>query len=181
VARLLSICRTVACRRALYKRRGEWVRPADAPPRQRAPRTSSSRRSGADATRAVCRGPRAQFLPAVRRGGRYRCDALLIESCFHERSAGWSSRQYFVPDTALETAMRLAAHAALESTLVVPSVSKPCWRTLRGNRDLRALGTGRSQHSFVSIHETCEGPWCSDGSLAISGCQSRFAQPDYKI
>jgi cardiolipin synthase len=123
---------------------------------------------GAGANVPQCGGGRAQFLPSGPDQAEDTVHALLIDACFHVRERLLIVTPYFVPDTALETAMRLAAHRGVKIDLVVPAVSNHRLADFARNRALRALGT-----AGVNIHLL---PYMNhakavvfDESLAISG------------
>jgi cardiolipin synthase len=113
-------------------------------------------------------GGRAQFLPSGPDQAEDTVHALLIDACFHARERLLVVTPYFVPDTSLETAMRLAAHRGVKIDLCIPAVSNHRLADFARNRALRALGT-----AGVNIHLL---PYMNhakamvfDESLAISG------------
>ncbi|HEY2634358.1 MAG TPA: phospholipase D-like domain-containing protein [Steroidobacteraceae bacterium] len=123
---------------------------------------------GTGATAPQVAGGRAQYLPSGPDQAEDTVHALLIDACFHARERLLVVTPYFVPDTALETAMRLAAHRGVRIDLVVPAVSNHRLADFARNRALRALGT-----AGVNIHLL---PYMNhakavvfDESLAISG------------
>lgn len=153
----------------------DWVaaggRPAAAGPTTPITATSSGATSsgagpGADATAYA--GGRAQFLPSGPDQAEDTVHALLIDACFHARERLLVVTPYFVPDTGLETAMRLAAHRGVRIDLVVPAVSNHRLADFARNRALRALGTaGVNIHLLpYMIHAKAV---VFDESLAISG------------
>ena len=94
--------------------------------------------------------------------------ALLIDACFHVRERMLAVTPYFVPDSSLETAMRLAARRGVQIDLVIPAVSNHRLADFARNRALRALS-----NAGVRIHLL---PYMMHGkavvfdeSLAISG------------
>jgi cardiolipin synthase len=113
-------------------------------------------------------GGRAQFLPSGPDQAEDTVHALLIDACFHARERLLVVTPYFVPDTSLETAMRLAAHRGVKIDLCIPAVSNHRLADFARNRALRALAT-----AGVNIHLL---PYMNhakamvfDESLAISG------------
>ena len=113
----------------------------------------------------VCR---AQFLPSGPDQAEDTVHALLIDACFHARDRMLAVTPYFVPDAALETAMRLAARRGVRIDLCIPSVSNHRLADFVRNRALRSLS-----HAGVNIHLL---PYMIhakavvfDESLAISG------------
>lgn len=111
---------------------------------------------------------RAQFLPSGPDQAEDTVHALLIDACFHARDRVIAVTPYFVPDAALETAMRLAVRRGVKIDLVLPAVSNHRLADFARNRALRALGNaGVSIHLLPSmIHAKAV---VFDESLAISG------------
>jgi len=123
---------------------------------------------GVDTSAPQRGGGRAQFLPSGPDQAEDTVHALLIDACFHVRERLLIVTPYFVPDTGLETAMRLAARRGVKIDLCIPAVSNHRLADFARNRALRALGT-----AGVSIHLL---PYMNHGkavvfdeSLAISG------------
>ena len=113
-------------------------------------------------------GGRAQFLPSGPDQAEDTVHALLIDACFHVRERMLAVTPYFVPDSGLETAMRLAARRGVKIDLCIPAVSNHVLADFARNRALRALGA-----AGVNIHLL---PYMMHGkamvfdeSLAISG------------
>jgi cardiolipin synthase len=113
-------------------------------------------------------GCRAQFLPSGPDQAEDTVHALLIDACFHVRERVLAVTPYFVPDAALETALRLAARRGVKIDLCIPAVSNHRLADFVRNRALRALG-----NAGVNIHLL---PYMNhakavlfDESLAISG------------
>jgi cardiolipin synthase A/B len=111
---------------------------------------------------------RAQFLPSGPDQAEDTVHALLIDACFHVRERMLAVTPYFVPDSSLETAMRLAARRGVQIDLVIPAVSNHRLADFARNRALRALS-----NAGVRIHLL---PYMMHGkavvfdeSLAISG------------
>ena len=115
-----------------------------------------------------CGAGRAQFLPSGPDQAEDTVQALLIDACFHARQRVIAVTPYFVPDAALETALRLAARRGVKIDLVLPVVSNHRLADFARNRALRALGNaGISIHLLPSmIHAKAV---VFDESLAISG------------
>jgi cardiolipin synthase len=123
---------------------------------------------GVDATVPQRTSGRAQFLPSGPDQAEDTVHALLIDECFHVRERLLIVTPYFVPDTSLETAMRLAARRGVKIDLCIPAISNHRLADFARNRPLRALG-----RAGVSIHLL---PYMNhakavvfDESLAISG------------
>jgi cardiolipin synthase len=113
-------------------------------------------------------GGRAQFLPSGPDQAEDTVHALLIDACFHVRERMLAVTPYFVPDSSLETAMRLAARRGVKIDLCIPAVSNHVLADFARNRALRALGA-----AGVNIHLL---PYMMHGkavvfdeTLAISG------------
>ena len=90
---------------------------------------------------------RAQFLPSGPDQAEDTVHALLIDACFQSRERVLAVTPYFVPDAALETAMRLAARRGVKIDLVMPAVSNHRLADFARSRALRAL-----KHAGVCIH-----------------------------
>jgi cardiolipin synthase len=111
---------------------------------------------------------RAQFLPSGPDQAEDTVHALIIDACFHVRERMLAVTPYFVPDSSLETAMRLAARRGVKVDLCIPAVSNHVLADFARNRALRALGA-----AGVNIHLL---PYMMHGkamvfdeTLAISG------------
>ena len=111
---------------------------------------------------------RAQFLPSGPDQTEDTVHALLIGACFHACERMLAVTPYFVPDAALEAAMRLAARRGVKIDLVIPAVSNHRLADFARNRALRALS-----NAGVNIHLL---PYMNhakavifDESLALSG------------
>ncbi len=111
---------------------------------------------------------RAQFLPSGPDQAEDTVHALLIDACFHARERVLAVTPYFVPDAALETALRLAARRGVKIDLCIPAVSNHRLADFVRHRALRALS-----NAGVNIHLL---PYMNhakavvfDESLAISG------------
>jgi cardiolipin synthase len=111
---------------------------------------------------------RTQFLPSGPDQAEDTVHALLIDACFHVRERVLAVTPYFVPDSSLETALRLAARRGVQIDLVIPAVSNHRLADFARNRALRALSA-----AGVRIHLL---PYMMHGkavvfdeSLAISG------------
>lgn len=131
---------------------------------------SSNVGAAAGATAAAQRSAdgRAQFLPSGPDQAEDTVHALLIDACFHVRERMIAVTPYFVPDAALETAIRLAARRGVRIDLVLPAVSNHLLADFARNRALRALS-----RAGVGIHLL---PYMNhakavvfDDSLALSG------------
>ena len=90
---------------------------------------------------------RAQFLPSGPDQTEDTVRALLIDACFHATERMLAVTPYFVPDSSLETAMRLAVRRGVSVDLCIPARSNHRLADFVRNRSLRALAT-----AGVSIH-----------------------------
>jgi cardiolipin synthase len=93
-------------------------------------------RTGAAAGSAVSE---AQFLPSGPDQSEDTVHSLLIDACFHARDRMLAVTPYFVPDVALETAMRLAARRGVRIDLCIPASSNHRLADFARNRALRSL------------------------------------------
>jgi cardiolipin synthase A/B len=89
----------------------------------------------------------AQFLPSGPDQSEDTVHSLLIDACFHARERMLAVTPYFVPDVALETAMRLAARRGLQIDLCIPASSNHRLADFARNRALRSLS-----HAGVNVH-----------------------------
>jgi len=92
-------------------------------------------------------GSRAQFLPSGPDQTEDTVRALLIDACFHATERMLAVTPYFVPDSNLETAIRLAARRGVKVDLCIPAKSNHRLADFVRNRSLRALAA-----AGVSIH-----------------------------
>jgi cardiolipin synthase A/B len=81
----------------------------------------------------------AQFLPSGPDQSEDTVHSLLIDACFHARERMLAVTPYFVPDVALETAMRLAARRGVRIDLCIPASSNHRLADFARNRALRSL------------------------------------------
>jgi cardiolipin synthase len=111
---------------------------------------------------------RAQYLPSGPDQAEDTVHALLIDACFRARERMLAVTPYFVPDAALETAMRLAARRGVSIDLCIPAVSNHRLADFVRSRALRALaGAGVRIHLLpYMIHAKAV---VFDESLAFSG------------
>jgi len=111
---------------------------------------------------------RAQFLPSGPDQAEDTVHALLIDACFHARERMLAVTPYFVPDAALETAIRLAARRGVKIDLCIPAVSNHRLADFARNRALRALSNaGVNIHLLPSMNHAKAVIF--DDSLALSG------------
>ncbi len=90
---------------------------------------------------------RAQFLPSGPDQTEDTVHALLIDGCYRARRRMLAVTPYFVPDTSLETAMRLAARRGVQIDLCMPASSNHALADFARNRALRNLsGVGVRVH-----------------------------------
>jgi len=92
-------------------------------------------------------GGRSQFLPSGPDQTEDTVRALLIDACYHARWRMIAVTPYFVPDSSLEAAMRLAARRGVKIDLCIPAKSNHRLADFVRNRSLRALSS-----AGVSIH-----------------------------
>lgn len=110
----------------------------------------------------------AQFLPSGPDQAEDTVQALLIDACFRARQRIIAVTPYFVPDTALETAMRLAARRGVKIDLCIPATSNHLLPDFVRHRALRALsevGVGIHLLPYMSHAKAV----VFDNSLAVSG------------
>jgi cardiolipin synthase len=128
---------------------------------------------GAAAPAVAASGPspagcRAQFLPSGPDQTEDTVQALLIDACFHVRERILAVTPYFVPDTSLETALRLAARRGVKIDLCIPAVSNHRLADFARHRALRALTrAGASIHLLPYMNHAKAVVF--DRSLALSG------------
>ena len=80
-----------------------------------------------------------QFLPSGPDQPEDTVHALLIDACFQAKQRVLAVTPYFVPDTSLETAMRLAARRGVRIDLCIPASSNHMLADFARNRALRTL------------------------------------------
>ncbi len=98
-------------------------------------------------------GGRTQFLPSGPDQTEDTVRALLIDACFHAHGRMLAVTPYFVPDSSLETAIRLAARRGVKIDLCIPAKSNHRLADFVRNRSLRALsGAGVSIHLLRSMN-----------------------------
>ncbi len=90
---------------------------------------------------------RTQFLPSGPDQTEDTVHAFLIDACFHARERMLAVTPYFVPDSSLEAALRLAARRGVRIDLCIPAKSNHVLADYARNRSLRSLG-----NAGVSIH-----------------------------
>jgi cardiolipin synthase len=89
----------------------------------------------------------AQFVPSGPDQSEDTVHSLLIDACFHARERMLAVTPYFVPDIALETAMRLAARRGVQIDLCIPANSNHRLADFARNRALRSLS-----QAGVNVH-----------------------------
>ncbi len=113
-------------------------------------------------------GSRAQFLPSGPDQTEDTVRALLIDACFHATERMLAVTPYFVPDSSLETAIRLAARRGVRVDLCIPAKSNHRLADFVRNRSLRALAAaGGSIHLLRTMNHAKAVVF--DHGLAISG------------
>ena len=111
---------------------------------------------------------RTQFLPSGPDQTEDTVRALLIDACFHATERMLAVTPYFVPDSSLETAIRLAARRGVKIDLCIPAKSNHRLADFVRNRALRSLsGAGVSIHLLRSMNHAKAVVF--DRSLAICG------------
>lgn len=113
-------------------------------------------------------GGRAQFLPSGPDQAEDTVHALLIDACFHVRERILVVTPYFVPDAALETAIRLAARRGVKIDLCIPAVSNHRLADFARTRALRALANAGVRIHLLPYMIHAKGV-VFDRSLAVSG------------
>jgi cardiolipin synthase len=104
--------------------------------------------AGRAAITGAADGPgRTQFLPSGPDQTEDTVRALLIDACFHATERMLAVTPYFVPDSSLETAIRLAARRGVKIDLCIPAKSNHRLADFVRNRALRSLSS-----AGVSIH-----------------------------
>jgi cardiolipin synthase len=101
---------------------------------------------GRDPAGDIAQG-RAQFLPSGPDQTEDTVYALLVDACFHATHRILAVTPYFLPDAALEAALRLAARRGVNVDLVIPAKSNHRLADFARNRSLRSLCS-----AGVSIH-----------------------------
>ena len=122
-------------------------------------------------------GSRAQFLPSGPDQTEDTVRALLIDACFHATERMLAVTPYFVPDSSLETAIRLAARRGVKVHLCIPAKSNHRLADFVRNRSLRALATRRRVDPPAADHEPCQGRGVRPRPRDLRLAESRFAQP----
>jgi cardiolipin synthase len=96
---------------------------------------------------------RVQFLPSGPDQTEDTVHALLIDACFRATQRMLIATPYFVPDAALETAIRLAARRGVRIDLVIPAKSNHRLADFVRNRALRTLhGAGVAIHLLPGMN-----------------------------
>ncbi len=114
-----------------------------------------------------CSG-RAQFLPSGPDQTEDTVQALLIDACFQSRERILAVTPYFVPDAALETAVRLAARRGVQIDFCIPAASNHRLADFARNRALRSLSqAGVNFHLLPYMNHAKAVVF--DQSLAICG------------
>jgi cardiolipin synthase len=129
---------------------------------------SAARARDASAAGLTAAGGRAQFLPSGPDQAEDTVHALLIDACFHARARVLAVTPYFVPDAALETALRLAARRGVQIDFCIPAVSNHRLADFARNRALRALSTAGVRIHLLP-HMNHAKAVVFDESLALSG------------
>jgi cardiolipin synthase len=130
--------------------------------------TPAARSTPAGAAAGAAAAGRAQFLPSGPDQAEDTVYALLISACFQARERMLAVTPYFVPDSGLETAMRLAARRGVTIDLVLPAVSNHRLADIARNRALRALSAD-GVHIHLLPHMIHAKAVVFDDSLAVSG------------
>ncbi len=113
-------------------------------------------------------GGRAQFLPSGPDQAEDTVQALLIDACFHATERLLAVTPYFVPDSSLETAIRLAVRRGVIVDLCIPAKSNHRLADFVRNRSLRALAAaGASIHMLRAMNHAKAVVF--DHSLAMCG------------
>lgn len=111
---------------------------------------------------------RMQFLPSGPDQTEDTVHALLIDACFHARERMLAVTPYFVPDSSLEAAMRLAARRGVQIDLCIPAESNHRLADFARSRSLRALSrAGVCVHLLPAMNHAKAVVF--DTALAIAG------------
>ncbi len=144
----------------------DWVAAGGKPASPRAAAATAACTIAAAATDATC--SRAQFLPSGPDQAEDTVQALLIDACFRARRRIIAVTPYFVPDAALEMAMRLAARRGVSIDLCIPATSNHRLPDFVRHRALRALSdVGVGIHLLPHMNHAKAVVF--DGTLAVSG------------
>jgi cardiolipin synthase len=109
-----------------------------------------------------------QFLPSGPDQTEDTVRALLIDACFHANERILAVTPYFVPDSSLETAIRLAVRRGVKLDLCIPAKSNHRLADFVRNRSLRALASaGACIHLLHGMNHAKAVVF--DRSLAICG------------
>jgi cardiolipin synthase len=111
---------------------------------------------------------RSQFVPSGPDQSEDTVRALLIDACFHASERLLAVTPYFVPDSSLETAMRLALRRGVKIDLCIPAVSNHRLADFVRNRALRSLvNAGAAVHLLPGmVHAKA---MVFDSTLALCG------------
>jgi cardiolipin synthase A/B len=113
-------------------------------------------------------GGRTQFLPSGPDQAEDTVRALLIDACFHAAERILAVTPYFVPDSSLETAIRLAVRRGVKVDLCIPAKSNHRLADFVRNRALRSLASaGARIHLLRGMNHAKAVVF--DRSLAICG------------
>jgi cardiolipin synthase A/B len=111
---------------------------------------------------------RAQFLPSGPDQTEDTVQALLIDACFRATQRILAATPYFLPDSSLEAALRLAARRGVKIDLVIPARSNHRLADFARNRSLRSLSdAGVSVHLLRHMNHAKAVVF--DQSIALSG------------
>jgi cardiolipin synthase A/B len=110
----------------------------------------------------------AQFLPSGPDQSEDTVHSLLIDACFHARERMLAVTPYFVPDVALETAMRLAARRGVQIDLCIPASSNHRLADFARNRALRSLSLAGVNVHLLPYMSHAKGV-VFDHTLALAG------------
>jgi cardiolipin synthase A/B len=113
-------------------------------------------------------GGRSQFLPSGPDQTEDTVRALLIDACFHASERLVAVTPYFVPDSSLETAMRLAARRGVKIDLCIPAKSNHRLADFVRHRALRALSSAGVAIHLLPVMNHAKAV-VFDHSLAICG------------
>jgi cardiolipin synthase len=113
-------------------------------------------------------GGRSQLLPSGPDQTEDTVRALLIDGCFHATTRMLAVTPYFVPDSSLETAIRLAARRGVKIDLCIPAKSNHRLADFVRNRSLRTLASaGASIHLLRTMNHAKAVVF--DQSIALCG------------
>jgi cardiolipin synthase A/B len=145
----------------------DWIAAGGKPALRAIPTPRNDARQRVLHTPATAVG-KAQFLPSGPDQPEDTVQALLIDACFRARQRILAVTPYFVPDSVLETAMRLAARRGVQIDLFIPETSNHRLADFARNRGLRTLSNA-GVNIYLLPYMNHAKVVVFDQSLALSG------------